>query len=276
MKPSEVWEHELNRWAIPEEILAQAPANPWIHPPTLFKVDPNTTPTELSRSPSTDAAIEALQRQQARSTHHGTVLDVGCGGGGSCVALSEYASLIIGVDEQRGMLTNFEQAISQRNVRTQTIEGKWPDVEGQTPIADVVVCHHVVYNVSLILPFIRALNTHARLRVVIELPATHPTSPFSPLWQHFWNIERPTQPTAHDFVAVLEELGIHPTEQRFTRPSRKASVLTDDYVAFVRQRLCLSSEKDEEVRQAIQTYGPLSNDEVVTVYWDREPAQQLH
>ena len=60
------------------------------------------------------------------------------------------------------------------------------------PIADVVVCHHVVYNVADIVPFLTALATHARLAVVLELTSRHPQVAWSDAWRHFWGIERPT------------------------------------------------------------------------------------
>jgi hypothetical protein len=183
--------------------------------------------------------------------------------------LAEFAAELIGVDEQAGMLANFEAACRDRHMSCQTVEGSWLDVAAHTPTADVVVCHHVVYNVGNIQPFISALSTHARRRVVIELPQTHPTSPFSPLWRQFWDLDRPSHPTADDFVAVVEEvLGVTPTVERFRRTPRKATLDSGQYVAFVRTRLCLPADRDADVSAALTNMDTLSNDELVTVWWD--------
>jgi hypothetical protein len=198
------WGDSLGQWAIPSEILAQAPTSPWVHP-------------------------------------------------------------------QSAMLVNFVSACDHLGLTCQTVEGTWPAVADVTPVADVVVCHHVAYNVADIGPFLRALMSHARLQVVFELPQSHPTAPFSPLWKHFWNVERPSHPTAEDFVAVVRELGYAPTVDRFRREPRKARLDTDAYVAFVRTRLCLTESRDIEVASVLSSMGPgtgpLSNDELVTVSW---------
>ncbi len=88
-------------------------------------------------------------------------------------------------------------------MRSTTVEGRWPDVADATPVADVVVCHHVAYNVADIEPFLLALTAHARLAVVLVLPPRHPLSAWNDAWRHFWGLERPTEPTADDLAEVL-------------------------------------------------------------------------
>ena len=134
----------------------------------------------------------------------------------------------------------------------------------------MVACHHVVFNVGDIVPFIRALANHAQRRVVIELPETHPTAPFNHLWQRFWQLDRPTQPTASDFVNVFREDGIAPTIEPFERAPRKAAAaeLTDEYISFVRKRLCLPATRDHEVAAALSESGPLQSVGVAAVWWD--------
>jgi SAM-dependent methyltransferase len=261
MTAAQQWHDALGQWAIPDEILAQAPTSPWVHPPAMFKVDPET---EIADTPSKRVAREALLELPSGA---GSVLDVGCGGGGSSIGLAPFATELIGVDEQAAMLTNFETACRHVGVACRTVVGRWPDVADATPQVDVVVCHHVVYNVADIAPFVRALTNHARHRVVVELPQTHPTSPFSPLWRQFWNLDRPSNPTSHDFVAVVRELGYEPTVERFRRTPRKASLDHADYVAFVRTRLCLPADRDGDVAAALANMDTLSNDELVTVWW---------
>ena len=254
------WQKDLAAWAIPAEILDQAPENPWVHPPALFKVESDAvSPT----TPSVSVAIETLQACRAGK---GSVLDVGCGGGGSAMSLAEFATEFLAVDEQAAMLTNFAEASAQRGVPYRTFEGKWLDISETVEAADVVVCHHVLYNVSDIAPFIRALTNHARSRVVVEVPDTHPTSPFNPLWQHFWGLERPSHPTGQDLVEVLAELGIDVSVERFRRPTRKARLDAPEYIAFVRRRLCLPADRDDEIAEVLANRD-MNNDEVLTLWW---------
>lgn len=254
------WQEALAAWAIPAGILVQAPENPWVHPPALFKVESDAV---LPTTPSVRVAIEALR---ACESGKGSVLDVGCGGGGSAMPLAEFASGFLAVDEQAAMLTNFAEASAQREVPCRTFDGKWLDIAPTVDDADVVVCHHVLYNVGDIAPFISALTNHARRRVVVEVPDTHPTSPFNPLWQHFWKLERPLHPTGQDLVEVMAELGIDASVERFRRPTRKARLDAPEYIAFVRRRLCLPADRDAEIAEVLANRD-LNNDEVLMLWW---------
>jgi ubiquinone/menaquinone biosynthesis C-methylase UbiE len=257
--PAERWKADLALWAIPEAILSQAPESPWVHPPSLFRVD-DPIAAQHNITPSVLAARAAL-------TTPGSVLDVGCGGGGSSIGLAAHATKIIGVDEQDAMLDNFALACEFAEVNSQTFHGKWPEIEAEVPICDVVVCHHVVYNIGEIEPFLCALTNHARRQVVVELPASHPTSPFNPLWQHFWQLDRPTTPTADQFVEVVNSCGWEAHVERFTRSPRKVKGDHGEYVSFVRRRLCLGADRDVEIAQVLKTIGELRNEEIVMVAW---------
>jgi hypothetical protein len=117
----------------------------------------------------------------------------------------------------------------------------------------VAVCHHVVYNVPDPVPFVRALTDHARHRVVLELMPVHPVSNLNDLWVRFHGLERPTRPTADDFVAVLEEAGIHPAREDWEAKDWHAGFTRrEDLVAFIRRRLCLTADRDPEIWEAIE------------------------
>jgi hypothetical protein len=53
----------------------------------------------------------------------------------------------------------------------------------QTEIADVVLCHHLVYNVSDLAGFVAELASHARARVVVEMTTVHPMAWMTPYWE---------------------------------------------------------------------------------------------
>jgi SAM-dependent methyltransferase len=197
----------------------------------------------------------------------GSLLDVGCGGGRSSLPLGGLLKHVTGADEQPAMLAQFTEAAARRGIASSTVLGKWPAAAIACPTVDVVVCHHVVYNVSEIDTFVAALDSHATSGVVVELPDRHPQSPLNWLWKHFWDIERPTEPSAELFAEVVAETGRTPTVVVAQRPTRKAPVDRADLVAFVRQRLCLTADRDAEISKLIGDSPQLNSDTVVTVSW---------
>lgn len=255
--PATRWASALAEWAIPEPILAAAPESPWVLPPEFFKVDESVVADDR---PSRRLARAALGPG-------GSVLDVGCGGGAASVPLVPQALQITGVDERASMLQNFAAACSQAGVGHRETEGRWPDVADEVAVADVVVCNHVVYNVTEIGPFVRALTEHARRLVVVELTAAHPTSPFNYLWEQFWQLSRPGQPSAELFLEVVREQGYQPVAESWVRDRHVTTVSRADYVAFARRRLCLPADRDPEMEAALGDRWPLVVPEVMAVAW---------
>jgi SAM-dependent methyltransferase len=200
------------------------------------------------------------------------VLDVGAGAGAASLALVPLPARVVAVDESPAMLDTFRREADRVGVLHREVLGRWPDVAQETPTADVVVCHHVLYNVSDVVPFVRALADHARRRVVVELTARHPQVALNDLWRHFHAISRPSGPSAADAVAVLREAGILAHVEGFDRPPRPAGKRTD-LVAFVRRRLCLGAERDAELDALLRTRSPFSGGPAVTLWWDTTVAR---
>jgi SAM-dependent methyltransferase len=251
------WAEALAAWAIPEEILANAPESPWTLPPQDFSVGDGPIDT-----PSTAQERELLPVG-------GVVLDVGCGGGRAALALAPPAAELIGVDEQPGMLAELLRAASARDVSVTTYTGRWPDVGPAVPAADLVVCHHVVYNVPDLVPFLQALTAHATTAVVVELTSDHPQAAWREAWRHFWGLERPVGPVADDFIAVVRALGWSAVTTRRPRPA------TDDPFAdparalrTTRRRLCLPPERDHEIAAFLALHPLPWPRDVVTVQWN--------
>jgi len=249
------WRQALEAWALPNEIVNSAPQSPWIHPPVLFEV-----PDQIQPSPSHDRAREVLSLGA-------TVLDVGCGGGIAAFALTPPATHVIGVDHQPEMLVMFSANAAKRGVACETIEGFWPSVANRTPEADVVTAHHVVYNVADIVPFLRALNDHARDRVVLEMPDHHPLASMSKAWRHFWKLERPADPTPSDLLDVLHEIGIDAHRKQWNGPMR-VEQNADLAAHFTRIRLCLPESREDEVREFLESHPAPMERELTTIWWD--------
>jgi SAM-dependent methyltransferase len=256
MNAAERWRHDLEAWAIPQWILAQAEEDPWIHPPVLFEV-----PDVIDATPSHERAGELLNGESI-------LLDVGCGGGIAAMAQANRVKKIVGVDHQPEMLVMFERNARARGLEYETVEGFWPAVAPRTPVADVVTAHHVVYNVPDVVPFMQSLDDHARLRVVLELPTQHPLSTMSTAWKFFWDLERPSTPTPDDLIDVLTEMGINASQERWEGAMR-AEQNFEQAAHFMRIRLCLPSNRENEVLEFITSHATPSKRSLATVWWDK-------
>lgn len=259
MSAGKYWSEQLAAWAIPSEILAQAPTSPWIHPVELFEVAANVIqPPSLS----TELELAALP-------DGGSVLDIGCGGGRGAIALANRAHLLIGVDHQQGMLNKFAGAAAGRNVEHLEIFGDWPANAADVPIADVAIAHHVIYNVSDLEGFAKAMNSHAKNRVVLEAPDRHPLSNLADLWLHFWNLTRPNGPTAQDALGAIREAGYEAQIGYFEDEPRPSghSLSMEKQVEFTRVRLCLPDSKDEELRTILMNRIEQPR-RLAAIWWD--------
>ena len=255
---AERWADLLAGWGVPRHILEQASESPWTHDRTRFRVD-----GDLLRH-----SVSAEWARQVVPPIGGTVLDVGCGGGRASLALVPPANELVGVDTSGAMLDDYLAAASAAGVARRTIHGAWPDVAPHAPVADVVVCHHVAFNVADIAPFLVALTGHARLAVVLEVPTVHPMSAWAPAWRHFWGIERPHGPTSDDLLAVIDELGLLP--ESTTSARRALSDFENDpakLVPVARRRLCLPVERDAELAEWLGEHPPPWPDTMATIRW---------
>jgi SAM-dependent methyltransferase len=262
ISPAEQWREALATWAIPPAILAAAPESPWGYPTGLFAGRADAALTQ--DTPSSRAARAALPAG-------GVVLDVGCGAGAASLPLAAQAGTLIGVDPSPELLSAFETRARATGRAVQTIAGGWPDSAPQTPVADVVVCHHVAYNVPDLAAFVQALTDHARRRVVLELTARHPLSDVNDLWLQFHGIVRPTEPTADTAEAVLRALGLAPERRDWVAPPLGEALLDPaDLVALIRRRLCLPASRDAEIAAAMAARdqaGHPPGRAVVTLWW---------
>ncbi len=255
------WRQALQAWGIPAEILEQAPRSPWIHPTESFRPTGDLSVATPSRRRALDA-LKGISRTPS-------VLDVGCGGGRAVFGLVPPTCKVVGVDRQQSMLKVFAEEATARGAESATILGEWPDVAHVTPRCDVVVCHHVFFNVEFLEPFAAALGDHAACRVVVEMTLYHPLSNLSDAWKRFWLLERPKSPTAHDALAVLHQMGIDANYEQFSVPDPKASSteVSDRDIEHTRVRLCLPASRDGEVREFLE-HRPREPRAVATIWWD--------
>jgi SAM-dependent methyltransferase len=244
------WREDLDSWAIPPEILAAAPETPWGCPPKLF-----ARAAEEALAARAAAPTASLRRALEALPEGGSVLDVGAGGGAASLPLCPPAAAVTAVDQSPQMLAAFAGLAGRLGIDHTEVDGLWPDVAGKVGPTDVVVCHHVLYNVADLAPFVTALTGHARRRVVAELTAEHPLAGLRPLWRRFHDLDRPAGPTAGDAAAALAALGLEVARQDWESPDRFGFDDFDELVAFARRRLCLPAGRDPEVAEALLATG---------------------
>jgi SAM-dependent methyltransferase len=263
------WRADLEAWAIPAHITAAATESPWVLPREVF----------ARRAARLMGAPAGPSYEQAREMLDppGAVLDIGSGAGAACLPLAPHASEVTAVDGDEQILSMLAARAAEAGLAVTTVTGRWPDVAGQIGVADVVTCHHVVYNVPALMPFLTALTSHARRRVVIETAAAHPLTALNQLWLHFHGLTRPTGPTAADLLAILAEAGIKAGHTEWSRPAEADYASFAELVDVTRRRLCLPIDRASEVEAALLDLGNhrerpgdlgSSGRDVVTIWWE--------
>ncbi|HZC31122.1 MAG TPA: methyltransferase domain-containing protein, partial [Gaiellaceae bacterium] len=236
----ERWRSDLSQWGIPQEILDRAPAAPWLAERSVF-VRRAAAMKAKPRGNSYLRANEALPSG-------GAVLDVGAGAGAASLPLLGRAGKLIAVDRDEEMLRDLVAQADADAGKVSTVVGAWPQVATQVPTVDVAVCNHVLYNVPDLGPFIAALDTKTRRRVVIEITARHPVARLNPLWRRFYGIERPTRPTWEDAVSAVEAAHGGPVHvEREQLPPEPVFQDWDEVAASTTRRLCLAPDRRDEV-----------------------------
>lgn len=263
------WRDDLSAWAIPEDITSSVTESPWVLPRQVFARRADRLALAPA-GPSYEQACEALGPS-------GTVLDVGSGAGAACMPLAPRAATVTAVDTDGTMLALLSERAGAVGLDLRAVPGRWPDVAAQAPPADVVTCHHVVYNVPDLEPFLKALTGHARRRVVLEMTAVHPLTVLSPLWLRFHGLTRPAGPTAADLLAIVSEMGLGARHTEWSRPAEADYASFAELADVTRRRLCLPPERASEVEAALLDMG-ISRDrpgdlgssgrEVVTIWWE--------
>jgi len=266
---AERWRADLAGWAIPAHITAAVGESPWVLPRQVFARRADRLRRDPG-GPSFERAWEALDPP-------GSVLDVGSGAGAACLPLAPRITALTAVDADDEMLGLLAGRAGEAGLAARTVYGRWPDVAGQVGPADVVTCHHVVFNVPDLGPFLEALTGHARRRVVIETAAAHPLTSLNPLWLRFHGLRRPEGPTAADTIGILAAMGHDPRHTGWSRPAGADYGSMAELVEVTRRRLCLPPERAGEVETALVELGinpgqpgdlGSSGRDVVTIWWE--------
>jgi SAM-dependent methyltransferase len=263
------WQADLASWAIPEHITAAVSESPWVLPRQVFA----RRADRLAAAP----AGPSFQHAWAALDPPGTVLDVGSGAGAASLPLLPRCTALTAVDTDAGMLAMLGERAAAAGCQARLVLGNWPDAAAEAGVADVATCHHVVYNVPDIEPFLTALTAAASRLVVLELTATHPLTSLNELWLRFHGLRRPAGPTADDLLAILAAIGISASHESWRRPGGPDYESFEELTDVTRRRLCLPPDRSAEVGEALLAAGidaahPVdlgsSGREVVSIWWD--------
>lgn len=260
------WAEDLLAWAVPDDLIAAAGRDPWGHPVQRFAARADAAIAEPGGA-SYVRARTVLEDVLDRTEEPGTVLDVGAGAGAASLPLAPWTASVVAVDRSAAMLAAFAERAERLNLPYRTVEGDWPGVAQEAGAADLVVCHHVAYDVAEIAPFLLALTDAARVRVVVEIPPLHPLTWMNPLWERFHGLKRPDRPSSDDLVAVLHDLGVRALAvDRWVQPETE-TLSPQERVAQVTRRLCLPESREPEVARALEQDPPPGLRRVVTLSW---------
>jgi SAM-dependent methyltransferase len=263
------WRADLAAWAIPEHITAAVGESPWVLPRQVF--------ARRADRLAGDPGGPSYEREWAALDPAGSILDVGCGAGAACLPLLGRASSLTAVDSDQGMLELLARRAAARGAKPCQVLGSWPDIAAAVPPADLVTCHHVVYNVPEIVPFLAELTAHARRCVVVEATAEHPLILLNPFWLKFHGLQRPVFPRAADLLEILTAMGLRPQSRSWTRPGGADYASFGELVDVTRRRLCLPAERADDVGTALIAAGVdpehpadlgSSGRELITIWWE--------
>jgi SAM-dependent methyltransferase len=263
------WRDDLAAWAIPEHILAGVTESPWVLPAQVF--------TRRADSLSAEPTGRSFEREWAALDPPGTVLDIGSGPGAASLPLAPRTTDLIAVDSSQQMLDLLSERAAARDLPVTMVHGSWPESAAQVPAADLVTCHHVLYNVPGIEAFVSALTQHARRLIVVEIAVAHPLISLNDLWQRFHGLVRPDRPTSDDVLAILAAMGIRFGSERWNRGRGPDYPTMAELVDVTRRRLCLPPGRAHDVATALVESGVdpahprdlgSSGSDVVTIWWN--------
>jgi SAM-dependent methyltransferase len=176
-----------------------------------------------------------------------SLLDVGAGGGRVALPLARQCLRVTAVEPSESMGSLLLQQAKAHNITNVTlIQSSWEDAIVEPE--DIVLCVHVVYTIREIEPFVRKLESHARVRVLVVLYNAAPQSQIYPLWQLVHGEERRPLPALPEFEAVLAELNIVPEIEMLPPQTPRGFNTIDDAHQQLAQRLYLTPGSPQENR----------------------------
>lgn len=217
-----------------------------------------------------------------------TVLDVGAGTGRHTIPLARHARRVVAIDPSPAMLRYLHEDVAAQGLsNVEVIEGAWPEAAERAPQADIVISAHVLYPIEEVVPFLRALDGHARRLCFLHLMVWQPWFDQLGLWEAVHGEARLPQPCYIDAVNALHQLGCYPNvEIAWVETPRTFDGLDDALERFA-DTVAVGDdpERRRRLREALaQRLEPLEGGRlafpqrpypVATVWWEVGPLGEL-
>lgn len=208
---------------------APPPVDHWRPFARQFSADPRR---------SDDALLNRLLEEI--SPEH-TVIDVGAGGGRLALPIALRSQHVTAVEPSPAMgevLTSGAQEHHIENISL--VQSGW---EGATvDPADQTLCVHVLYTIQDIGAFVKKLQAHSRVQVMVVMYGAPPQSQNYPLWEKVHGTPRLALPSVPEFRDVLHELGIEAREEALTAQPARGFDSLEQALDQISQRLYLGED----------------------------------
>jgi SAM-dependent methyltransferase len=271
MSAADRWARDLERWAIPQELLDAVDESPYGWPQSLWKR--RSAMAEQAEEPRT-AEVVASMLDDGDS-----LIDVGAGRGRASLRFAEAGHPLVAVEKDPGMAGGLREDAKAMGVQVTVVEERWPDAENLVPTVAVVMSAHVVYDVADIGAFVAAMHRKASTGVVMELSPHHPWASLAPYYRAIHGLDRPDGPTADDLAQVVaEETGVPPHSERWRRSGQLWFESWDEILELFGRRLVVPVDRRSELRSVLEPdvvevdgrlYVGDPGREVVTVWWSK-------
>ena len=202
-------------------------------------------PGEAGRDETLEALLAVVQPEH-------TVMDVGAGAGRLAVPLSRHCRKVTAVEPSEAMRARLAEMAEVWDVNNlEVVPERWEDASPDP--AEIVVCAHVVYTVTDIELFNAKLDEYARELVAVVLFEKPAAANYFPLWAKVHGEERLVLPSAPEYTAVLEEMGIDFQVQRLPPWGPEPFADLEAAVNECSARLFVEpgSEKSDRLRSAL-------------------------
>jgi 2-polyprenyl-3-methyl-5-hydroxy-6-metoxy-1,4-benzoquinol methylase len=271
--PAARWKAELESWAIPERILDQADESPYGWPPELWRRRTQESRSRRETTPTTSLVSQMLEDD-------GTLVDVGAGTGRSCLPYARAGHKVTAVEKNPGMAAGLQEEIAAEGLEVTVVVGAWPEAAVRTPVSDVVLSSHVVYDVPQIDSFIRGLNGHARRGVVLEMTDVHPWTKMNYLYRAIHDLDRPLGPSVQDLVEVaMDELGAEVGVVRWERAPDLWFMNWQEILDYYGKRVAVPRARRPHLRPLLEDFVSPKGDRLyvedgpryfATLWWNTE------
>jgi len=208
---------------------APPPVDHWRPYARQFSADPRRSDDSLL-----DRLLEEIAPDQ-------NVIDVGAGGGRLALPIALHCKHVTAVEPSPAMGEVLASGAEDHQIdNISLVQSGWE--EARVDPADHTLCVHVLYTIQDIGGFVKKLEGHARVQVMVVMYGAAPQSQNYPLWERVHGTPRLPLPSVPEFREVLRELGIDAREESLPAQPVRGFDSLDQALDQLSQRLYLGDD----------------------------------